>query len=307
MHTGFDDSTPALVGALDEAMEAHLKWNRQILRCALLRTMPHEDVLLDDAHARCAFGRWLVASRDALSALDGNIANHLDRAHRAMHASIRAICQRVAESKEGFEADLDAFEAAEAELLSLLATAKTKALSTAIRLDPLTGLPMRYGMEHEFERIRRDSQRRNECLCAVMIDIDHFKKINDTYGHSVGDVALRQFAKAIKQTTRANESLYRFGGEEFLTLLRCEREDGIRTALDRLLAVIRGIRVVADPARIIGLTATLGAAVVREGDDLATSVKRADAALYQGKRAGRDRYVLVMPNGQQTTTGRMRG
>ena len=291
--TGFPAEVEAFINGLDAAMDAHMSWTRRVLRCAVLRTSPGDDVLRANAHARCAFGSWLAAQRPAFDAVDAAAATRIGRAHKFMHDAIRAICRRAIEGAPAQERDLEAFEQTQSELLHLLAGVKNLVLTTSARLDPLTGLPMRYGVEHEFERCRQDALRRHEHLFVAMLDIDHFKRVNDEHGHLAGDAALRGFAVVLKAHVRRNEPLYRFGGEEFLVVLRTERAEQIDSALARLLDAIRDNPIILDSGLRLRLTATLGASMVEDGDDFAAVLTRADAALYKGKRSGRDRYVLA--------------
>lgn len=293
METGFTTDVAAFIEGLDVAMEAHMAWTRRVLRCAVLHTSPGDDVLHDDAHALCALGAWLATQDGAFDSVESGAAARLTQTHKAMHDAIRTICRHAVEGAPAQEGDLVAFEQTQAELLGLLARVKNLILSTSARLDPLTGLPMRYGVEYEFERCRRDTVRRRERLYVAMLDIDHFKAVNDLHGHLAGDAALREFALILRRCVRRNEPLYRFGGEEFLALLRADGEDRIEIAFDRLLCAIRGSEIILDSGQRLCLTATLGGAMVIDGDDFATTLARADAALYRGKRSGRDRYVLA--------------
>ena len=303
--TSFPAEVEAFIKGLDAAMDAHVSWTRRVLRCAVLRTSPGDDVLRANAHARCAFGVWVAAQRPAFDAVDDTAATRIGRAHKAMHDAIRAICRRAIAGTPAQERDLDAFEQTQSELLHLLAGVKNLVLTTSARLDPLTGLPMRYGVEHEFQRCRQDALRRREHLYVAMLDIDHFKRVNDEHGHLAGDAALRGFAVVLKAHVRRNEPLYRFGGEEFLVVLRTERAGQIETALARLLDAIRESPIVLDSGLRLRLTATLGASRVDDGDDFAAVLARADEALYEGKRSGRDRYVLAQVRAARA--GRFRG
>ncbi|OIQ79412.1 diguanylate cyclase YdeH [mine drainage metagenome] len=281
------------VQGLDMAIATHMDWTRRVLRCAVLRTSPGDDVLRPQAHAICRFGLWFTKERALFDLLDPEAAQRIDCAHRAMHEATRALCVRVLAGQPGQAADLDTFETAQGDLLNLLARVKTLVLTTIARRDPLTGLPMRFGIEHEFAHCRKEATRCGERLYVVMIDIDRFKWVNDTYGHPVGDTALRQFAAALKSSVREDEPLYRFGGEEFLALLRCSTPDCQHKASERILDVIRSSPVEVDPGLTLNLTATLGVASVGDQEDLASAIERADAALYEGKRAGRNRFVVA--------------
>jgi len=293
MDSGLSADVTEFVKGLDSAMESHMAWTRRILRCTVLRVDPGGDVLHDDAHTLCSFGKWFTAHRDAFDAQIPDVAERISQAHKAMHDAIRAICRRAWVGERGQEAEIDAFEEAQAVLLRLLADVKTSVLTTTARLDPLTGLPMRYGIEYEFERCRQDALRRREQLVVVMLDIDHFKEVNDLHGHLAGDFALREFAAVLRAQVRRNEPLYRFGGEEFLVVLRTEAPGQIEAALHRLLEATRASEIILGSGQRLRLTATIGASLVHERDDFAAVVGRADAALYEGKRGGRNRFVLV--------------
>lgn len=285
--------TDIFIAELDTAVEAHMNWTRRILRCVVLRTTPGDDVLDPMAHTLCHFGSWFMSSRAEFEALDAQAAQRVEAVHQAMHDAIRSICTRVLAEQPGNHADLEAFEQSQSELLVLLARFKTLILTQAVRHDPLTGLPLRYGIENDFALYRKAARRNRTLLYVAMIDVDHFKPINDTHGHLVGDLVLRQLADVLKQTLRSNEPLYRFGGEEFLWLLQCHSAAEAEQSAQRLLGAIRTASVPIPDNAPLALTVTLGLARVREQDDLSSAIMRADLALYEGKKSGRDRYVIA--------------
>jgi diguanylate cyclase (GGDEF)-like protein len=178
-------------------------------------------------------------------------------------------------------------------ILRQMAAFKTGFLATAARYDPLTGLPLRYGIETEFKLMQRISKRYHFYLYLMMIDVDHFKHINDTYGHPAGDIALRHLAEVLKRTKRDNEPLYRFGGEEFLLLLQSDSPEGITGAAPRFLDAVRNADVPIAQDQSVRMTITIGLTRVGWDEDLGKAVERADKALFEGKRAGRDRYIFA--------------
>jgi len=287
--------TDTFIAELDAAVEAHMNWTRRILRSVVLRTSPGEDVLAPLAHTLCRFGHWFTSNRAHFDSLDTQATQRVEAVHQAMHDAIRAICTDVLAGKPGQTADLEAFEESQSELLGLLARFKTLILSNAVQNDPLTGLPLRYGIERDFTLYQKDSRRNHSLLYAVMIDIDHFKRINDSYGHPVGDEVLRHLADTLKRSLRGNEPLYRFGGEEFLWLMQCKSVEEAGQSALRLLSAIRTTPVPITDGPPVMLTVTLGLAQVGNHEELSSAVKRADAALYEGKNAGRDRYVIAQP------------
>lgn len=284
--------TDLFIAELDAAVEAHMNWTRRILRCVVLRDSPGEDVLAPLAHTLCRFGGWFAANRAHFDALDSEATLKIETVHRTMHDAIRTICGDVLAGRPGQQGDLEAFEHSQSELLGLLARLKTLILSNAVRHDPLTGLPLRYGIESDFVLSQKDAQRNRSRLYIVMIDADHFKHVNDRFGHPVGDLALRHLADVLRGTLRSNEPLYRFGGEEFLLLMQCKSAYAAEQTARRIVGTVRATPMQVPDAEPLVLTVTLGVAEVGVEEELASAIKRADDALYAGKRAGRDRYVL---------------
>jgi diguanylate cyclase (GGDEF)-like protein len=175
------------------------------------------------------------------------------------------------------------------------AFARTYALEAAergARIDVLTGLPNRRYFD-EVLSIERPRRRANDTLGIVMIDIDHFKRLNDRYGHAVGDSVLRAVAAAIASAVRAEDTPARYGGEEFAVLIRrTSAEQAIEVGERIRLAVVR-----LHPASLgidQPVTISLGVAVAgTEAVTITDLVERADQALYRAKRLGRDRVVAA--------------
>ena len=278
---------------LDAAVEAHLNWTRRVMRCAVLHTSPGEDVLDPLAHTLCRFGRWFVSRQSDFEKISRQNTQQLLTAHQAMHDAIRVICADVLAGRPGQSSNLDVFEQTQAELIELLAKFKTKFLATAARHDHLTGLPLRYGLEEELIQLQKLCQRNKSLLYAVMIDVDHFKRINDTYGHSVGDIALRHLADTLKRNIRPSEPLYRFGGEEFLLLMQTYSPEETALAAERLINVVRGASIMTPQGKPLAMTTTMGLSIVKGDEGLLGVIERADRALYAGKNAGRDRFVIA--------------
>ena len=164
--------------------------------------------------------------------------------------------------------------------------------SLAMR-DDLTGLPNRRSIL-EFANLQfRGRRAGDKGFCVALIDIDHFKSINDEYGHSVGDAVLVAFAHACQHQLRSNDRIGRFGGEEFLLCLPASDTSQIPALFDRLRTAVRSIEVEGHPGDQ-RLSFSLGASVAAGDDDsLEKLIKRADDALYKAKHSGRDRYEIA--------------
>lgn len=159
-------------------------------------------------------------------------------------------------------------------------------VSELVRVDSLTGLHNRRAFDEHLPREVARSQRLGEPFCLLMIDIDHFKRLNDTYGHPAGDAVLRSVARAIAGCTRPSDLVARYGGEEFAVVL-----SGIDSG--QALAVAERIRrqVALAESGLHRVTVSVGVAQYRPsaGDDAEQLLGRADQALYAAKHAGRNR------------------
>ena len=159
-------------------------------------------------------------------------------------------------------------------------------LSRVATVDELTGLGNRrllvQQLDHEIERARRQQQP----LSVAMVDIDHFKQLNDSYGHVAGDAALRHFADLLRDSLRGSDLVGRWGGEEFLLLLPDTAVDAALTTLNRLLDQIRHQPFAAEN-HAISLSASAGVTQFSTDEGAEATIKRADTALYRAKAAGR--------------------
>jgi diguanylate cyclase (GGDEF)-like protein len=163
------------------------------------------------------------------------------------------------------------------------------------RRDPLTNLLNRRAAMERLSAMSREHTGDEPGFVVAMLDVDHFKRINDDYGHEAGDRVLVELADLLRATVREEDLVARWGGEEFLVLLpEATLEDG-EAVVDRLLAKVRGhaLRV---GQHHLTLTVSVGLAQHVREEDIGTTLSRADRALYLAKKAGRDRLALETPS-----------
>ena len=156
-------------------------------------------------------------------------------------------------------------------------------------IDPLTGIKNRRSMDQELDLAAANAQRTGLPYALVMLDIDHFKKINDEHGHGVGDGVLTDLLALLKQNTRKSDQLFRYGGEEFVLLLPGVDGIGLKAVMNNLQQVLR--KYMKHPGGSV--TASFGVALLEHGESVDSWLARADAALYEAKEAGRDRVVFA--------------
>nr|WP_227002170.1 GGDEF domain-containing protein [Aeromonas schubertii] len=159
-------------------------------------------------------------------------------------------------------------------------------------LDSLTQVHNRAALDERLELEYKRWLRYQTPLCLAVVDIDHFKTINDNYGHMAGDKALKVVAKALQRTLRDTDFIARFGGEEFVILLPNINPDKFQKPLDKLRQTIKSIPFRFKDARV-EITISIGATLFKEGDQPTDAFERADQALYNSKHSGRDQVNLV--------------
>jgi diguanylate cyclase len=159
--------------------------------------------------------------------------------------------------------------------------------------DPLTGTGNRRRFDSSMERAILDSKQTKKPLSLVMCDIDHFKRVNDAFGHQVGDEIIKMFARVIEASVREGDTVIRYGGEEFAIILPSADQDAARSIAERIRRQFESKKLtIRETNQKVGqLTASFGVAQFRLGDDLDTLVQRADAKLYEAKSGGRNRVA----------------
>lgn len=166
----------------------------------------------------------------------------------------------------------------------------TSAVESA-RHDPLTGMRNRATLDDELAREIKLSVRHNQDLSLVILDLDDFKVINDTYGHLAGDLVLKNVATTIRSLVRETDLVYRFGGEEFLTILSNTKLDGAKIMGERLRAALESSNQDYQNQRL-KVTASIGIATLEPGDSLSSFLDRADQALYRAKAGGKNQVQI---------------
>jgi diguanylate cyclase (GGDEF)-like protein len=170
-------------------------------------------------------------------------------------------------------------------------------LEQTARTDPLTGARNRLRFAEDLRTVRARMSRLGEMQGLIAFDLDRFKLINDERGHLAGDEVLKAVVAAVRRTIRAEDEVYRFGGEEFLVLVRVPDEAGMRSAGERLRGIIAGLAI-PHPGNVPHgvVTVSLGAVLMTVDDLPATDddwLARADRALYEAKAGGRNRVVVA--------------
>jgi len=163
------------------------------------------------------------------------------------------------------------------------------------QFDPLTGIKNRASLDQTMAREVSLAHRNKTPLSLIVADIDHFKKINDQFGHSAGDEILKAFAKCINDNLRTSDILFRYGGEEFVVLLTGTDGRSARAAANRIRKAIEvcsfNCNALNSSSNEVPLTASLGSASLTASDTMESLFDKADRALYHAKEGGRNQVV----------------
>jgi diguanylate cyclase len=160
--------------------------------------------------------------------------------------------------------------------------------------DPLTGVGNRRAFDATMGRAIFDCTQKKTPLSLIICDIDHFKRVNDAFGHQVGDEIIKMFSRVIESGVREGDTVIRYGGEEFAIILPMADQDAAKAVAERVRRVFEAKKLtIRETNQKVGqLTASFGVAQYRPGDDIEALVQRADAKLYDAKSAGRNRVAV---------------
>lgn len=164
--------------------------------------------------------------------------------------------------------------------------------SNLIRHDQLTGALNRHGLDEMFSKEAARAQRHDTELCVALLDIDNFKKLNDSMGHDAGDQALIHLSSVCRDTLRPQDTVARYGGEEFIILLPETSLDDAVSALTRLQRELTRNFFLHNNEKVL-ITFSAGVTEMRDADTQAIIIKRADEAMYEAKKSGKNRVVSV--------------
>ena len=224
----------------------------------------------------------------ALKALQASLCHLAWQTQRVAAGDLSQRVDFMGEFAESFNAMVLALERSRRELddRTALLDAQNRLLQEMAATDSLTGLINRRKFDDLTQREIERASRYSRPFSVVMLDLDHFKAVNDEFGHHAGDLALIEVAAVARDTVRSVDSVARWGGEEFIVMLPEVGLVGAARAAERICDAIREARVAG------GITTSVGVAEYRSGETAEELLGRVDEALYRAKRAGRDRIVI---------------
>lgn len=282
--------------ALNAAIKEHYLWAEKLLCLNLFGGVADRDIIDSDSHLHCLFSKW-IAQRIEGDALDRDEVLNISHHHQVMHDIARVLAQAVMSGTATKELVSQYHEHQQA-FIDSIDTYKLSLIAYRNQHDALTGLPLRHLLYQEFPAFLARSERYCTGLYVLIMDIDRFKFVNDTWGHNAGDDVLQEVAKRLKSATRSTDRLYRFGGEEFIILLEATDPLAAQVAAERMRCSIadQSIPIL---GQLVSITVTGGLTRVHAQEDLHRVIGRADKAMYYGKNHGRNCCVINL-DGEET-------
>lgn len=276
------DDLQSVLLHLDQAIYNHNQWYESLIRTMVCHLPYDRRDVSKDAYRECRFGQWYydLAPRVLLEHL-GFVA--MGVSHMRMHQMAASLVSGRANNQTITLLEYDRFSNALHELRLQIQTLKREFENMLYNRDPLTGADSRVGMLTKLREMQELVKRGIQQCCLALMDLDHFKPINDTYGHLAGDRALSATANYIMGHIRPYDKLFRYGGDEFLILLQnTDQEQGLKK-VELFQKAIAGNPLDFDGKKIINLTVSFGITLLYPDIPVEESLERADKALYMAK------------------------
>jgi diguanylate cyclase len=285
----------AVLDQLQQAIFHHEQWFEDLHRTLICSQIPDERDLQEDAHRKCRFGQWLYGEGAELLVSHPGFAQ-LEAAHLFLHTYARQLLNAASAGEPRSVNDYQRLETSVKQMRLELLTTKRELDDALFNLDPLTGAKNRISMLTKLREQQNFVNRKINSTCIAMIDLDNFKKVNDTYGHSMGDQVLARFAGHAMSLMRPYDTFFRYGGEEFLF---CAPNTNIREGtlmMERLREELAAIEISGQGCSPFTVTASFGLTLLAPDIPVEQSIERADKALYAAKAAGRNRTTIWEPS-----------
>lgn len=275
------------------SLSEHRKWMNKLYEALVLRQpLDDLDFIAEDAHKHCQFGCWIDHLFKDPIFQQGSFLK-LDEHHQLLHAQAKALVDQLNLDGSVDKALFKGFQNSQKEFFDTVIQVLEFTATNKHQFDALTKLMNRRSVDtvlaHEMHRMQRAEDSHS---CIVLADIDKFKRVNDTYGHDVGDLILQNTASVFHQAIRRHDTVARFGGEEFLFVFPDMTLEDTCLVIERVRQELQETHIT-HQGESLGITASFGVTQLCLQCDIKTSIKRADTALYYAKENGRNCTVKV--------------
>lgn len=280
-----DDAQEA-IRQLDQALYNHEKWLTDVTRTIICRLTPDQRDVASDAYHNCRFGQWYYAN--PIRTLSEHPAfQAMGAEHQRMHEIGAQLLVSSESGEPASTADYDGFTNVVDRLHLEIFSLKRELEDTLHNRDPLTGAENRIGMLASLREARELVKRGVQQHSVAMMDIDHLKELNDTYGHRAGDQLLATVVRLVKRQLRQYDKVYRYGGDEFVLSLAGADLYAAQEVIERVRESLAEVAIdVGVKSESIAAKVSFGIAPLDPDVEVEESIDRADSALYSAKSSG---------------------
>ncbi len=283
-----------IVTLLDQALYNHTEWYRLLIRALVCRLTSDQHDLSPNAHKQCRFGQWYY-NTSASKNLEKNegfmaIGKEHERMHHLATKLLETSQMNISISTYDYDNFANSLERLQLEMFAL----KHELEELIYSRDPLTGALNRIDMLpilREHQALLKRNVYKSSYL--VMMDLDHFSEVNNTYGHAAGDKVLMTIAHYVIKNLRPYDKVFRYGGEEFLLLVQDIDFKAAHEMIERLRKGIQNLSIDVGHKKTIHVTACFGLSPFNPNTSIEQSIEHADKAVYAAKSAGRNRVKTV--------------
>lgn len=292
MHSLTNQQLNLILRQLDHAIQLHDQWYKDLLRVLIPRLKPNVEELMPNGHHRCHFGQWCYSNEARFLVRNPSFISLLLE-HEKMHSEAQNLLQLLADEQpiplrkwERFDNYLEktqfSFQALRQEYADI-----------SQHRDPLTEAQTRENMLLELREQDALVKRERQSCALVMFDLDHFKRINDKYGHIAGDAVLVSIVRCVKSLLRQYDQVYRYGGEEFLICMPSTTVDEAIKVVERMRSAVEKLQIQFDNSQVrVNVTVSFGIACLMQDRSVEESIDYADKAMYEAKVSGRNRVEI---------------
>ncbi len=279
----------AAIRELDSGIAAHIRWLGSLNKAIICGSPVPASVTQEDGFRHCPFGTWLYSQNMADWAPWADEFARIETLHREMHAHARDLVAKHRQQGRITSDEYDAILEASLSFRFALRSLSFRMIDQVCLIDQLTGAWNRSSMMKRLGEEQDRMLRGKQSCCLCMMDLDHFKRVNDTYGHIAGDRVLQSVIEIASGRLRSYDAMFRYGGEEFLFCLPNAAADVAVAAMERVRTAIEKAAIELGDGRTIKVTASFGVAPLSPETSIEHCIKEADRALFCAKAQGRNR------------------
>lgn len=290
MQTSLPANTAELLSALrelDAGIHKHTAWLKVLHRSLVCNSASNTEDMMEDAHCRCQFGLWYYGQPHPELRGDGSF-ELIGTLHHGVHESARMLLLKSRDGQKISPEEYNQFMDAALQFKFEVGKLQASIINQVCVVDHLTGVWNRSSMQHKLEEEHERMMRNDQACCVCMMDLDNFKQVNDAYGHPAGDLVLQAATQLLNNRLRKYDSVFRYGGEEFLLCLPSTTIEDAQALMERLRSELAALPIELKGKGTIHVSASFGLATMSPDENIASTIEHADHALLCAKANGRN-------------------